>query len=204
MVEPTFDTHLLQGLLERMRAGDGSARNELVRATQNRLEGLARRMLRRSPTVARWAETGDVFQGAVLRLLRALEEVSPPSSRDFLNLAAAMVRRELIDLARRFQGPHGIGAHHDSVASRDGLDSPLDRPAPDPPSPELDRWVAFHEEVGRLPAELREVFGLAFYHGWTQEQIAQLLGVDVRTVRRRWRAAVETLVNSLGEDLPEP
>jgi RNA polymerase sigma-70 factor (ECF subfamily) len=204
MAEPSFHTTRLQGWLERMRAGDGSARNELIRAAQDRLETLARRMLRRSPAVARWAETGDVFQGAVIRLLRALEAVSPPSTRDFLNLAAAMVRRELLDLVRSYQGPHGIGANYDSVASRAGSDPAHEPAAPESASEELDRWAALHEEVERLPEELREVFGLAFYHGWTQQQIAELLAVDVRTIRRRWRAAVETLAHALGNDLPEP
>lgn len=54
---------------------------------------------------------------------------------------------------------------------------------------ELERWAAFHEAVGRLPAEPREVFGLAFYHGWTQRQTAELFGVDERTVLHRYREA---------------
>ena len=107
MTDPTLQTTQLQGWLGRIQAGDPNARDELVRAIQGRLEQLARRMLRRSPAVARWAETGDVFQGAVMRLLRALETVSPASTRDFLNLAAAIVRRELIDLARHFHGRAG-------------------------------------------------------------------------------------------------
>jgi DNA-directed RNA polymerase specialized sigma24 family protein len=46
------------------------------------------------------------------------------------------------------------------------------------------------------------VFGLTFCHGWTQPQIADLFGVDVRTVRRRWRAAAEALHRALGGALP--
>ena len=59
-----------------------------------------------------------------------------------------------------------------------------------------------YDAVERLPVEEREVFMLAFYHGWTQAQIAELFGVDERTVRRRWRAAGEKLHAALGGELP--
>jgi RNA polymerase sigma factor (sigma-70 family) len=47
---------------------------------------------------------------------------------------------------------------------------------------------AFHAAVEQLPDAEREVVELTFYHGLTQPEIAELLGVDERTVRRRWRA----------------
>ena len=155
-------------------------------------------MLRRYPAVARWAETGDVFQGAVMRLLRALEKVSPASTRDFLNLAAAIVRRELIDLARHFHGRAG------SVSDRSPPSGPREtQAAPDTNPASLECWTALHEAVERLPVELREVFSLTFYHGWTQQQIAELFTVDVRTIRRRWLTACQALVTALGNNLPE-
>jgi DNA-directed RNA polymerase specialized sigma24 family protein len=67
---------------------------------------------------------------------------------------------------------------------------------------DLDLWSAFHEQVEWLPAEEREVVGLTFYHGWTQAQIAELFGVDERTVRRRWRRACRQLTQALGGHLP--
>src|SRR5262245_30745320 len=154
-------------------------------------------MLRRQPAVRRWAETGDVLQNASVRLLRALETTPVADTREFFNLAAAVIRRELIDMARHVLGPHGPGRRE---VSADGQPEPV---APEADPGELDRWAALHEAVERLPDEHREVFGLTLYHGWTQAQIAELFGVDVRTVRRRWRAAVETLHASLGGGLPE-
>jgi DNA-directed RNA polymerase specialized sigma24 family protein len=56
--------------------------------------------------------------------------------------------------------------------------------------------------VAQLPEEECEVLSLAFYHGWKQAQIADLLGVDVRTVRRRWQGACLRLNRLVGEDLP--
>jgi DNA-directed RNA polymerase specialized sigma24 family protein len=42
-------------------------------------------------------------------------------------------------------------------------------------------------------AEEREVVSLLFYHGWKQAEVAELLGVTVRTVQRRWQAALVKL-----------
>jgi RNA polymerase sigma factor (sigma-70 family) len=68
---------------------------------------------------------------------------------------------------------------------------------------DLELWCRFHEAVKELPAEEQEVVGLVFYHGWTQAQIAELLQVDERTVRRRWQSACLQLNQLVGENLPQ-
>jgi RNA polymerase sigma factor (sigma-70 family) len=195
MPEPSFHTTRLRELLDRLRAGDPAARDDLLRAARSRLEVFADRMLRRFPGVGRWADADDVFQGAAVRLLRAVEAVPVANTRELLNLAATQVRRELIDLARHFGGPCGVGANHDSAAAPDPGD-PADDPA------DLDRWAAFHSAADGLPVELREVFGLRFYHDWTNDRIAELLDVDEKTVRRRWLRAVDALKAAVGGDFP--
>jgi RNA polymerase sigma-70 factor (ECF subfamily) len=198
MAPSRFHTTRLRDWLDRLKAGDVSARDELVRAAQSRLEQLAQRMLQKFPNVRRWADTSDVFQGAVVRLLRALETVPVANTREFLNLAAAQVRRELLDLARHFYGPQGWGANYAGGGS-----AVRDAETQDTDGADLERWTAFHEAVEKLPAEEREVFGLTFYHGWTRQQVAELFGVDERTVRRRWRRACEALHEALRGALPE-
>jgi RNA polymerase sigma-70 factor (ECF subfamily) len=194
MPDEAVNTLQLNAWVERIRAGDLSARDELLRAVGNRLERLARKMLGRFPNVHRWADTGDVLQNALLRLLRALEQVQPHSVRDFFGLAAEQMRRELLDLARHFHGPHGLAAHHESgvLASTDRT-PPLDPPERTEDAGDLEQWSAFHQGVATLPAEEREIVGLIFYHGWTQADVAQLLGMSVRTVQRRWESALLTL-----------
>jgi RNA polymerase sigma-70 factor (ECF subfamily) len=133
----------------------------------------------------------------VWRLLNTLQKLQPPTTRDFFNLAAAHVRRELLDLARRHSGRNRPG----SVPLID--DSELGPAAPDLlPADELELWTRFHEAVERLPTIEREVFSLAFYHGWTQVQIAELFDVDERTVRRRWQTACHQLTRLVGGNLP--
>jgi RNA polymerase sigma-70 factor (ECF subfamily) len=194
----SINTAQLHAWVDRLQAGDRAARDELLRGVGHRLERLARKMLQRFPNVHRWADTGDVLQNALLRLLRALEHLRPSSVRDFFGLAAEQLRRELLDLARHFHGPQGLAAHHESHA-RDGTSS---GPAADPPASEedpaeLERWTAFHQGVASLPAEEREVVGLIFYHGWTQPAVAELLQISERTVRRRWESALRKLCDAL-------
>jgi RNA polymerase sigma-70 factor (ECF subfamily) len=187
--------------LDRMRAGDGAARDELLRGFCERLERLARKMLRRFPGVQRWADTGDVLQNSLLRLLRALEEVRPATTQQFFGLAAEQMRRELLDLARHFHGRHGVGANHASRAALADAESPgAELPDLAPEARELEKWCAFHERVEQLPTEEREVVGLIFYHGWTQAEVAQLFQVSVRTIQRRWEGALVKLHETLKEE----
>jgi RNA polymerase sigma-70 factor (ECF subfamily) len=202
MVDSAAKTTVLVQLVERMQAGDRAARDELIRAFQGRLEHLAGKMLRKHPSVGRWVEVGDVLQGSLMRLLRALESVRPESTRAFFGLAAEQMRRELLDLARHFYGPHGLGAHHDSVRNEPDASRPAIETA-DPGDDDLERWCRFHEEVTRLPAQERETVGLIYYHGWSRAQVAELFQVHVRTVRRWWESALVKLHREL-KDADEP
>src|SRR5215831_21278709 len=99
-------------LLERHRAGDASAGDGLIRLAQLRFTALARAMLRRHPHLRRWEQTDDLLNAALARLHRSLADVRPEGVRHFDNLVAAQIRRELIDLARSYYGPEGLGARH--------------------------------------------------------------------------------------------
>ena len=120
----------------------------------------------------------------------ALAKVRPDSTRDFFQLAAFLTRQELIDLLRRC-------VRRQTDALSPAIVDP--RPAPD----HLDAWLHFHEAVEQLPADEREVVNLTFYHGWTQAQIAEVIGVDVRTVRRYWAAGCLRLREALHDELDE-
>jgi len=191
MPDEAVDTVQLHGWVARMRAGDSTAGDELFLTVCNRLERLARKMLRRFPDVRRWAETGDVLQNSLLRLLRALQTVQPNSVRDFFGLAAEQMRRELLDLARRYRGAQGKFVR-ELVATGENSAPPeaADRTEG---AADLEKWEAFHVGVEQLPVEERETVGLIYYHGWTQQAVAELFGVSVRTVQRRWESALVKL-----------
>ena len=121
-----------------------------------------------------------------------MDDVQLNDPRHFFRLAALQIRRELIDLARHYQGPQGMGkAHQTQLASPDREEGYVAyEPAEVTHDPSrMAEWQDFHSRVEKLPEDEREVFDLLWYHGLPQEQAASLLGVNVRTVRRRWRSA---------------
>ncbi len=81
MAEPAAESSTLQELIARFGQGDDAAFATLLRHNSERLESLARHMLRGYPALRRWVETDDVLQNAFMRLMRAIEEVRIESPR---------------------------------------------------------------------------------------------------------------------------
>jgi RNA polymerase sigma-70 factor (ECF subfamily) len=144
------------------------------------------------PRVARWEETDDILQNAMLRLCAALEKGEPENARHFFRLAALQIRRELLDLASGFEKTnegHATNADPGSGGDSERPDRILDRPD-SAFGPDISiEWTEFHQRVSELDHELREVFDLLWYLGLKQREAAELLGVDIKTVQRRWRNA---------------
>jgi RNA polymerase sigma-70 factor (ECF subfamily) len=194
MSEESFRTTHLQRCLQRIRNGDAAARDELIRDCQGRLKRLAHLMLRDYPRVGRNEQTDDVFQEAALRLVHVLEgvPVPPGSVREFFSLAAWKIRQVLLDMARRYRARPAAGA-----------DAPVrDKPDVTHEPAGLAEWCELHDKIDQLPPEEKEVFDLLFYQGVKQEEAARLLGVDTRTVQRRWLAAKLSLHDLVGGQFP--
>jgi RNA polymerase sigma factor (sigma-70 family) len=194
---------LIQGCIDRLRLGDPSALNELLDHASERLTRLTRIMLSDFPGVHRWEQTDDVLQNAVVRLCRALGEVRPPTAADFFRLAAAQIRRELIDLARRYSGGRGLAPYQADVAGAGGASTAepvagaeLADTTNDPDR--LATWTDFHRTVEALAADERETFDLLFYQGLSQAEASALLEVSERTIKRRWQAARLRLAETMG------
>jgi RNA polymerase sigma-70 factor (ECF subfamily) len=191
-------THQLEAWLVRAHGGDAAAWNQLLRQSEGRLRVLASRLLLGFPRVRRYEDTDDVLQNAVVRLVRAVEEVKPRDLRDFLGLASLQIRRELLDLARHYFGPHGHGANVDSV----GAGHAFQPAAASSDAAELEQWTELHRRVGELPDLERETFDLLYYQGLPQAETAAILGVSIRTVQRRWQSALLLLHEEITSEPP--
>jgi RNA polymerase sigma factor (sigma-70 family) len=203
-VSEASTTVMLQACLNRLLAGDGAARNELINHANNRLVVLTRKMLGFHAGLRPWEQTDDVFQNAAMRLSRALETVQPTTVLDFIGLASLQINRELIDLAR-----HHFGRKPPQADNQGNQGRPPRRPAgPLPPLGQgsesgdqlqggvetddparLAMWGEFHRCIAALPKTEREVVELLWYQDLTQQETADLLGIDRGTVRSRWQAA---------------
>lgn len=191
-------THQWLGILSKGGAEAAEAMNCLIDHCGDRLERLTRHMLQQFPGVKRWEQTEDVLQSSLMRLVRALQEIQPTNAQDFFGLAALQIRRQLIDLARHYAGPMGNGANH---ATRAGVPDEILDPIDVSNEPmRLAQWAEFHAAIDDLPIELSDVMNLIFYQGMAQAEAADVLGVSVRTVQRRWQAALLALHPILHSD----
>lgn len=188
--------------LRHLAAGHAGARDDLITIVLPVMTDMAHGMLARFPNVRRWDETGDVVQNAALRLHRSLAAIHPTGDRDFLNFAAVHIRRELLDLARKYAGRESFASHHDtsSVRSADGVKSKIDSAADERGDErDLDRWSRMHEAAGELPEEHREVFHLRMYAGLSVTEIAEALDCSTKTVHRHWAAATRFIEERMND-----
>ncbi len=191
----SLNTAGLHNWVAELQAGrPGAAEPEFLRIL-SRVERMTRTTFRRFSRVGRFVEPEDVVQNTVLRLFAALRQIRPATMCDFYALVNALIRRELIDLTRKYFGPQGSGTR---VAAKPLAEGETDQLPPGvPPEADIDQLTAFHETLEKLPVEEREVIGLAYYHGWPQAQIAELFGVSTRTVQRWHEAGVVQIRQAL-------
>lgn len=195
----------LEAWLKRANEGDQEAREQLLVLASERLMALSRKLKRGFPRVGRWEQTEDVCQMASLKLYDALAATQVNDGRHFFRLAAKKIRETLIDLARHYQGAHGVGSNHATqMPTPAGSSSPgslMDNAGEMTQNPQkLAQWQELHEGIDALPEELREMFDLLWYNELSQDEAAKIVGVSTRQVKRRWRDAKLALSQSLGGD----
>jgi RNA polymerase sigma factor (TIGR02999 family) len=164
---------------EASRSGDPAASERLFTLAYDELRWLAARAMRGERRDHTLQPTALVHE-AWLRLMRE----PAPSVRDrdhFFALAAAAMRRVLIDHARRRnadkRGAGGQAALGPPDAGRGEIDETLEG---------LGEAL---EELERAEPRLARLVELRFFAGFSVEETARLLGVSERTVKRDWSFA---------------
>ena len=191
----TATTTALQNLLNDSNLANDEVYDELLARACERLRVLARRKLRGFPALRRWVETDDVLQQAMVKLHRSLQQVRPLKVGEFFGLAGLQMRRELHDLHRQHFGPHGVAANHHTDSGSGLLNAADDAEMPV-------GWDRFHDLVEALPEDERSVVDCLFVSELTQEETAQILGVSLRTVKRRWQSARIRLQAAIEREVP--
>jgi RNA polymerase sigma-70 factor (ECF subfamily) len=175
-------------LLARLRAGDGRAFEEMVTAYQHRVFGVALRML------GNRAEAEDIAQDTFLRAHRALGEFRGEARLGtwLYAIASRLCLNRLASGARRHEQHNDLAL---SQAPAEGADAAgtLERG-------ELE--AALREAVAALPEDRRIVVVLRDLEGLGYEEIAEVLGVPLNTVRSRLHRARLDLKAKLERWLP--
>jgi len=176
-------------LLEAWGRGDREALDRLVPIVYGELRRLAHRELRRE-SPGRTLTTTALVHEAYLRLV-GQDRARLTDRRHFLNLAAQMMRRVLVDEARK-RGAAKRGAGAPTIS--------LDE-APEPGREPDAEILALDEALGRLESldpGLSRVVELRYFAGLTFEEAGDVLGVSTVTAWRNWNTARAWLYEALG------
>ena len=179
--------------------GDLSAGEELMRRVAERLRKLAGRFLQQE-RADHSLETMELINEAYLRLVRQ-EKVTWQSRQQFFALTGQMMRRILVDHARR-RAYLKRGGHLEHLPE-EALDVQL-------PERRDEGLIALDEALGVLNNEspdLAMVVELRYFVGLTGDEVAESLGISRPTVQRRWKLARAWLYRYLrvenGEEVGE-
>jgi RNA polymerase sigma factor (TIGR02999 family) len=181
----------ITSLLRLWSDGDERAFERLVPLVYNELHRMALRYLAGERSDASLQATGLVNE-VCLRLL-GWDQARWQNRQHFFGVSAQMMRRVLVDIARRRRANRRGGA----AAIRVPLDS-IDLPAPQPDFDLLavDRAL---EKLAAEDARKARVVELRFFGGLSMEETAQTLGVSLRTVHSDWAFARAWLYRTLTE-----
>lgn len=191
-MSPTASPPITQ-LLQRAALGDQAALGEVFQSLYPDLKRIARARLY-SQGRGNGMQTTTLVHESFLKLvegrLARLED-----RRHFFAYAAKTMRHLIIDSAREHLAERrGAGAEHLTMGAAEqvaaaGADSD-------------EQLLRVHEalaELETLDPELAELIELRYFGGYTEVEVAELLGVNERTVRRRWDKGRAWLYVALGD-----
>ena len=191
MPQSQIDSAEITALLQAVERGDSAAVGALFERVYGELRKIARRQLRAAPPM-QTLHTTELVHEVYVRLAGAAQW----STRDrfhFFALTGQAMRRVLIDHARRRSRQKRGGR---AIAlSLEEVEVPIAERA--------DELLAVDAALAKLEetdAELARLVEWRFFAGLSAEEIADLSGISVRTVKRRWRLARAFLFQELSTE----
>ena len=180
----------ITGLIQRARGGDKPALGALFEQLYPELHRIARQRLGRNVRDT-LMDTTVLLHECYLKFLRA-DRLAVEDRAHFVAYAATVMRSIIVDTVR---------AAHRDMRGGDAVHVPLDTALQDVlPSPaeeevlDVDRAL---QDLARLEPRLARVVEMRYFGGMTEAEIAQVLGITDRTVRRDWEKARLLLAHAL-------
>ncbi len=186
-------------LVQRAQAGDRAALAALVESQQTYVYSIAMSIMRNP------ADAADVTQESFVRLLRSLGTYRGETR--FTTWLYRLVTNISLDALRRRGRP---------VESLDVSSAEDDRPAPGERLADSDRWTHPEEQaelresaaevraaLTRLPAAQRVALTLHYFEDMRYEDIAEVMGLPLNTVKSHIRRGKERLAILLESTPPE-
>jgi len=171
-------------LLGAVAKGDEAAFERLYAATRAKLYGVLLRILGR-PALAE-----EVMQETYLRVWKMADQFDPAIASP-ITWMVAMARNRAIDIARK---RNDLSIEEEPEA----LDVASDSPQPlarREMTEELKRLLAC---LGKLDPEKQRIVLLAYYSGWSRDQLARKLDIPVNTIKTWLRRSLLEIRECMG------
>jgi RNA polymerase sigma factor (TIGR02999 family) len=175
-------------LLRQWRDGDGDAESRLFELLMPQLRKTAQRYLyreRRNHTLQRTELVAEIFPG-----LRRVRNIDWQNRGHFLAIASRMMRRYLIDYARKKPKIELLpleGLPESFISGRKRIEIVV----------AIDALV---DELEKLQPEVAQVLVHRWYLGLTTEETAESLGLSARKVERHFHEAKKWLYERLSKE----
>ena len=171
----------LSQLIHRAHAGDEAARQRLFSVAYEELRGQARACLRNGGRNT-LLDTTALLHESFLRFQRA-GQLQGTERGHFFAYASRVMRSVIVDFARQRQAERRGG---------DAIHLTLDAQLADNLRAGEDEVIQINDAIEALQSEdprLVQVVEMRYFAGMTEQEIAAVLGVTDRTVRRDWEKA---------------
>lgn len=171
-------------LIAAVAKGDESAFERLYAATRAKLYGVVLRILRRQDIAE------EVIQEAYIRIWNSAGQFNP-SVASPITWMVSIARNRAIDVVRK----RGETSLEEEPAAMDVAADTPDPLARREMTEELKRLL---ECVGRLEPDRQKLVLLAYYNGWSREQLAAKFGAPVNTIKTWLRRSMLDVRECLG------
>ena len=168
-------------LLQAVQRGDQEALGRMYDQYAAALHGVILKI------VGSTEQAEEVLQDTFMKIWRSANAYDPSKGRTFtwmLNIA----RNTAIDLVRT--------AQHRVSEKIQGLDTAVYRMGTDEERARVDH-LGVDGVLEKLKPEHKEMIDMAYYQGWSQQEIAERTGLPLGTVKSRTRTALQLLKDAL-------
>ena len=172
------------------KAGDQRALEDLIPLVYDELRQAARRQLRRERPDHSF-QSAALVNEAYLRLI-VQKPFDTENRTHFLMIASRLMRQVLVDHAR------GRGASKRGVAQTVCLDTSL--ALPDKNTVDVTAIDDALVALARFDEQQAQIVELRFFGGFGNEEVAEVLGISLSTVKRDWNVAKAWLARELRKE----
>lgn len=173
-------------LLSRVRAGDARAESDLFALLQSELHRIARRHMKKE-RVDHTLQATALVNEAYVKL--AKQQIDWKDRAHFVAVASRAMRQILVDHARRRFAEKREGGQRIDLAQAGAFFET---------KPE--KMLTLDQALSRLSewdSRQSQIVEMRFFGGMTEEDIAEVLGISSRTVKREWSMARAWLEDQL-------